>query len=337
MIFGRRKTQTERVQPARENSHRLRVREITAASASSLLLRLEPASPGDSVPASSAGAHVDFYLGDGLTRQYSLLNAPNAKGHYLVCVQRAEDSRGGSAFVHDHLTVGAEVTASSPRNTFPLRDDLPRALLLAGGIGITPMVSMAEALHDSGSTFELHAYAKKPIALPLDSYMSSRPWADHVHRHFSNAGDSFRSAGPAELLEPQEDTAIYLCGPEGFLQTATERAVSAGWHADQIITERFIPAATPREGDHTFDVIARSTGQRMQVPPGLSIADVLEANGYDTLRSCGQGFCGSCVLRVVEGTPDHRDSYQTDDEHASNASINVCVSRSLTPQLELDV
>lgn len=315
----------------------VRVVHRAAASDGAVLLRLDSADPDTPLHRFPAGAHVDLHVRPGLVRQYSLVGAPGADDHYLVCVQREADGRGGSLAVHDELHAGTELEVSAPRSTFELVPSASSALLIGGGIGLTPLVSMAEHLHREAMDFEFHAYARNASALPLHDDLQTRPWAHRIHRHFSDGGDSFRSTAPPALSAPHPESAVYVCGPEGFINLARSRAITAGWPLDRIVSERFAPADSPSGAGTAFDVIAASTGERMTVGADETIADVLESRGYETYRSCGQGYCGSCVATVRSGIPDHRDDFQTDAQRASNRQINICVSRSLTPLLELDV
>ncbi|MBD8207827.1 oxidoreductase, partial [Microbacterium sp. CFBP 8801] len=313
----------------------VRVTATSLVAEATMLLRLEPVGPQPLAPF-SAGAHIDVHLGDGMTRQYSLIGAPGASDSYLICVRRDSRGRGGSIVIHDDVSSGARLQISPPRNTFSLIPDTT-ALLLGGGIGLTPLVSMAETLHANDAEFELHVYARSAAALPLREHLLERPWADRLHTHFSEQGDSFRAAAPAALSAPDRRRMIYVCGPEGFVELARRRASTSGWGNDQVRSEQFTVGNVVRDADSSFDVVATSTGERMTISSHESIADVLERHGYETYRSCGQGYCGSCVMAVRSGNPDHRDASQTAQEHISGGLINVCVSRSLSPVLELEV
>lgn len=307
-----------------------------AVSDRAVLLHLRPSSVASVTTA--PGAHIDVHLSNGLVRQYSVVNAGLDEGLLSFCVQREDSGRGGSLHAHDTLQVGEIVHISPPRNTFSLAPSAAPVLLLAGGVGITPLVSMAASLHRRGTPFELHAYSRGRAELPLAEHLLASDYAASVVLHSSGDGDSFRISGPTMLTRPSGDGAIYACGPTAFVELARQRAVGAGWRSDQFVSERFTPDL-PRadSGDAPFTVVAASTGERMLVEPTESIADVLERRGYETYRSCGQGYCGSCVTPVVNGIPDHRDDFQSESEHASNAMINVCCSRSLSDVLELDV
>lgn len=307
-----------------------------AVSDRAVLLHLRPTT--ETALATTPGAHADLHLNNGVVRQYSLVNAGSDDGLLAICVQRDDAGRGGSLHVHDTLHVGEKVQISPPRNTFPLLPSAAPVLLLAAGVGITPLMSMAATLHRQGTPFELHVYGRRRAGLPLVDHLLAADYAASVFLHLSADGDSFRVSGPAMLTQPAAAGAIYACGPDSFVDLARERAVGAGWRSDQILSERFTPdAPSPLAGDAPFTVVAASTGERMRVEPTESIAEVLERRGYETYRSCGQGYCGSCITPVLSGVPDHRDDFQSDAEHASNAQINVCCSRSLSDVLELDV
>lgn len=316
----------------------VRVHDITRAARDALLVELRPVEPDQELETFDAGAHVDLHLDEHLVRQYSLVSHGEDTARYLVCVRHDPNGRGGSAAVHERLTVGDVVEVSRPRNTFPLGGSDSSAVLLAGGVGITPFVTMAEQLHRRGTPFELHAWSRDADALPLLALLTASPWRDRITLHHSDDGDSFRTSWPRSLESVDDGGAVYACGPEGFVSVARDRARAAGWRTDQVRCESFDPPAEPtRDGDRTFTVVARSTGERIEVGADESIADALERRGYETYRSCGQGHCGSCLTAVLAGVPDHRDDFQTEVDHAAGTRINTCCSRSLSPVLELDV
>lgn len=325
--------------PVPQPVSRRRVRVIRKESVSDRAVLLElQATDSVALEPFAAGAHIDLHIPPGLIRQYSLVDIGRS-GDYAICVQREASGRGGSVAVHDRLREGDALTISSPRNTFGMEQSSGRVLLLAAGVGVTPLVSMAAHLHRTGSDFELHAYARSVDALPLHDHLESAPYRDRVFMHDSSLGDSFRTSAPTLLDRPLDGGAVYICGPESFVALARERAKDAGWRPEQVHSERFTQEAEgPMPGGSaSFSVIAASTGEEMTVEPDESIADVLERHGYETYRSCGQGYCGSCIARVISGIPDHRDHVQSPEEHAGNSHINVCCSRSLSEVLELDV
>lgn len=282
----------------------------------------------------TAGAHVDLHIDDATIRQYSLVGQLDDAVTYRLCIQREDLGRGGSVLAHDSLAIGDVVRVSRPRNAFELVPGSTTAVLLGGGVGLTPLTAMAHQLHAEGVPFQLHAYAASPSLLPLSDYLREQPFAASVHQHFSTQGDSFRDASPAILNEPTPDGALYVCGPSGFIETALARAEAAGWAPANVVTESFEPITST---GGPFIVVAASSGQRMAVGEQESIAEVLERHGYESYRSCGQGYCGSCLTRVVDGIPDHRDVFQDAAQHATNAWISTCSSRAAGPELTLDV
>lgn len=316
----------------------VRVHSIRAVTPRAVAVRLESAIDGVPLVPFEPGSHVDVHLRDDIVRQYSLVGSGKNPSRYEICVQRAAGSRGGSARVHEALRAGDRLAVSLPRNTFALREVAGPSLLLAGGIGITPFVSMAGRLHETGADFRLHAYVRDGADLPCRQELTTSAWSDRIIVHESARGDSFRQGGPSEVLTPSRSGAVYVCGPDGFAAAALARARAAGWDEAQVITEAFAaPARDPGALGREFVVVAASTGQRMLVPSDRSIADVVEHHGYDSRRSCGQGYCGSCLTRILAGTPDHRDTVQTPAQHASDSWINLCCSRARTPELVLDI
>lgn len=311
------------------------VHQMTVASSRALLIELRSTDPERPLPAFRAGSHLDLHLG-GLVRQYSLLGDPAERHRYLVCVLREDGGSGGSDYVHRTLRVGERLTVSAPRTTFALDSGAARSILVGGGIGITPLLAMAEDLHRRRAAFELHCYARSEAELPLRDHIEQRPYLARTRFHYSAGGDSLRDGTPAYLADPT-DAAVYVCGPTGFIDTVRVHAAAAGWAEDAVLVERFQAGAPIDLAGGEFTVIARSTGQRMPVDDGETIAEVLERHGYEVFLSCEQGICGSCLTPVLAGIPDHRDEVQTVAEHAANTQINICCSRSLSAVLELDI
>ncbi|MFT4081890.1 MAG: PDR/VanB family oxidoreductase [Nocardioides sp.] len=296
-----------------------------------LELRRPDATP---LPAAEPGAHIDVHLSTAagkMVRPYSLLDVTDP-GRYLICVQLETDGRGGSRHVHERLRVGQRLTVSAPRSTFTLGDGRRHAVLLAGGIGITPLLAMAGALEARGASYELHCYSRGP--LPLAEYVAAQPYAGRVEHHRSDLGQSLRDSAPEWSVT--DDIVVYACGPRGFLDKVGEHAAAVGVPADRVRTERFVTEEPVDATGDSFVVVAASSGERMTVADE-TIAEVLERHGYEVVLSCEQGICGSCLTGVIDGIPDHRDEVQTPAEHAANGQINVCVSRSRSAVLTLDV
>ncbi len=304
------------------------------------VLLIELRAPTGELPGWQAGSHIDLHLSDSrgtpLIRQYSLLGSDADASRYLVAVLRERAGRGGSAAVHDRLRVGDRLRISAPRNTFPLAA-AARSLLVAGGIGITPMLAMADRLERDGADYELHAYSASMATMPLLEHAAGRPYAGRLVTHLSSTGDSMRAGAPPYLGAPGPGDALYVCGPPAFIDAVVGSAAAAGWPEESVHVERF-ELAEPLEltGD-AFAVVAASTGLRMPVAEDETIAEVLQRHGFEVFLSCEQGICGSCITGVLDGIPEHRDEVQSAAEHAANTQINICCSRSRTPTLVLDI
>jgi vanillate O-demethylase ferredoxin subunit len=288
---------------------------------------------GAALPPFAAGAHVDVHLPNGLVRQYSLCNAPGETHRYLIAVLRAADSRGGSQAMHDDVDVGALLTISAPKNHFPLAD-AERTLLLAGGIGITPILAMAETLAADGAEFEFHYCVRSPERAAFLERIRSAGFATQVQVHY----DADRTLDLASLLAaPQPGTHLYVCGPQGFIDHVLDNAKARGWSAGQLHVEYFGAAAADTGGDQPFDVRLAASGRVVTIPVGRTVLKVLAEQGVDIPYSCEEGVCGTCLTRVLEGVPDHRDLYLTDAERAANDQFTPCCSRARTPLLVLDL
>lgn len=318
------------------------VHTISLASATSHTYELRAAT-GGALPSFEAGAHIDVHLGPSLIRPYSLCNSPQETGRYLICVRRDEAGRGGSRALHRDLAVGRRLRISPPRNHFPLVA-AERHVLVAGGIGITPLLSMAEALAARGAAFVLHYYTSSAADAPLLERLGTSAFAERTVVHHSDQGDTIRTGLPAELLAPDPDTAVYVCGPDGFMTHVMAETAAAGWQPGQIHTERFataVPSVPSSAGDEVatefteFTVRIASTGIGYPVPADRTIADVLTAHGVEVELSCEQGICGACLTPVLAGEPDHRDEVQTPDERAAGNRITICCSRARAPELLL--
>jgi vanillate O-demethylase ferredoxin subunit len=291
---------------------------------------------GAPLPPFTAGAHVDVHLGPGLVRQYSLCNAPHERHRYVIGVLREPQSRGGSVALHERFHEGAEVEIGAPRNQFALREGRHFSVLFAGGIGITPLLAMAEHLHGEGLPFALHYSVRSPQRAAFRRRLEEAPFASSVHLHVASEGTHVDVA--AVLAQCPPGTHLYVCGPAGYIAHVLDTARSLGWGDDRLHREYFgaVPDA-PAEGEQPFDVRIASTGATYTVPPGRSVVQVLHEQGVDVPVSCEQGICGTCLTRVLEGIPDHRDLYQAEEEQAANDHFTPCCSRSKSPVLVLDL
>lgn len=287
-------------------------------------------SDGGDLPDFAAGAHIDVAVTDGIVRQYSLCNRAAARGSYQIAVLREENSRGGSAAVHDAFVVGRQVTVGRPRNLFPLSAEGSHSILIGGGIGITPIIAMAETLAAAGRSFELHYCCRAKS----DAAFAERVADMGGQLYLSRETGRFDAAAVIGPSRPGNH--IYVCGPAAFMDSVYGAALAGGWPEEVLHRELF--SATPSldgDADEPFEICLESTGACFIVPPGISVAAILAANGVDVPVSCEQGICGTCLTPVLSGVPDHRDSYLTDAERERGDCFTPCCSRALTPRLTI--
>ena len=291
--------------------------------------------PQDSsaLPAFSAGAHIDVHVAPGLIRQYSLSNDPAERDRYRIAVLREPVSRGGSAGMHDSVRAGDVLRVSGPHNHFPLVD-APRSLLLAGGIGVTPLLAMARALHAQDRDFEMHYCGRSASRMAFLDELASAPFASRVVLHADDVPEQKFDAGRV-LSQSSSDTHLYVCGPNGFMDHVLETARALGWPEAQLHREYFAGVATALATDGSFEIRVASTGLSCQVPAGQTVIEVLAAHGVQVPTSCEAGVCGTCLTRVLEGTTDNRDSFLTDAERSANDQFAHCCSLALSPLLVL--
>jgi ferredoxin-NADP reductase len=286
---------------------------------------------GYELPAWAPGAHVDLVLADGLVRQYSLCGDPDDLSTLHVAVLREEAGRGGSQHVHDELGEGDAVRVRGPRNHFPLVQ-ADRYLFIAGGIGITPILPMIAQVEAAGADWQLVYGGRTRSSMAFRAELQDRyPGKVVIHPQ-----DEAGLLDLPTLLADPGATAVYCCGPEGLLAAVEERCASLP--TGTLHVERFAPkdgaADGPRE---SFEVELAQTGTILTVPADRSVLDVVEDSGIQVLSSCQEGTCGTCETTVLSGIPDHRDSVLTDDEQAANDTMMICVSRSCSPRLVLDL
>lgn len=291
---------------------------------------------GAALPAFSAGSHIDVQLPGGLTRQYSLCNDAVEQHRYRITVLRDAVSRGGSVAMHDSVHEGDTLQISVPRNHFPLQH-ATRHLLFAGGIGVTPLLCMAQRLAAIDADFTLHYCTRSVERTAFRAEIAASVFADRVHFHFDAGEPEQKLDAGTVLAAPQPGTHLYVCGPTGFIDHVVNTAKARGWPAEQIHLEYFGAAPQDTVGDTGFAVRIASTGKSYTVGKDQSIVQALEQHGIEILTSCEQGVCGTCITRVLEGEPDHRDLYFTDEEKAKNDQCTPCCSRSKSPVLVLDL
>jgi vanillate monooxygenase ferredoxin subunit len=291
---------------------------------------------GAPLPAFSAGAHVDVTLRDGLVRQYSLCNDPLESHRYLIAVLRDAQSRGGSIAMHA-LEEGSLLEISEPKNHFPLHARATHSLLLAGGIGVTPIVSMAEALDRAGASFEMHYCTRSAARTAFRDRLAEPRFAGRVRLYFDDTSDSERLELDTLLAHPRSDRHLYVCGPSGFIAATIQTAKAAGWDEANVHREFFAAAPAQEDDGAAFQVQLSSTGRVIDVAPDMTVVAALAQAGIEIATSCEEGVCGTCLTRVLSGEPDHRDVYLMDEEKAANDRFLPCCSRSKSPMLVLDL
>ncbi len=291
---------------------------------------------GGELPPFSAGSHVDLHLTGGVIRSYSLLNDPAERHRYVVAVNRDADSRGGSRYVHETLRAGEVLSVSKPRNLFPLHEDASHSVLIAGGIGITPLLSMIRRLEALGRSWELfYAARTRNAAAFLDELQVIRPDPHlRVHLDFDDQRDGKLFDVVGIVREAPAQTHFYCCGPLPML--AAFEAATAERPVDHVHVEYFKPKeARALEGG--FEVKLARSRKTVEVKPGQTILDALLDAGVAAAYACSEGLCGTCETVVLEGVPDHRDQVLTDEERASNRTIMICCSGAISKTLVLDL
>jgi len=288
---------------------------------------------GAQLPEFGPGAHIDLHLANGLVRSYSLCGAPEVRDRYTVGVLLDRNSRGGSRFVHEQLRVGTTLTVAAPRNHFVLDEGAAHTVLVAGGIGVTPIVCMARRLAERGRSFTMLYCARSRAEAAFVEQLSA--YGDAVRFHF----DDEAGAPPdlkALLAGQDAATHFYCCGP-GPMLNAFEAACEAHGYPNVHIERFAADPATEAVQEGEYSVTLQRSGKNVLVPSGKSLLDAILEAGVQVEYSCREGVCGSCETAVVEGCPDHRDSVLSNSERASNKTMMVCVSGCKGPRLVLDI
>lgn len=291
---------------------------------------------GASLPEFTAGSHIDVYIRGGLVRQYSLCNAPLECHRYVIGVLREPESRGGSVAMHEEINEGDVIEISEPRNHFPLVTT-KRTLLLAGGIGITPLVCMAEQLSHIDADFELHYCTRSVARTAFRQRLLGSPYAHRVSFHHDDDGAEQLLQLSAVLGDCDDGVHLYVCGPAGFIDFVVKGAKELGWNESNIHREYFGAKPLERGSEAKFSVQIASSGRVFEIPPDRAVTAVLSEHGVEIPVSCEQGVCGTCLTRVLKGEPDHRDLYLTDLEKARNDQFTPCCSRAKSVLLVLDL
>ncbi len=295
-----------------------------------VLIALHSAAGGE-LPAWTPGAHIDVHLGGGLIRQYSLCGDPSVRSEWRIAVLKEKQSRGGSLALHTQIAEGQALEIGGPRNNFPLVD-ADDYILIAGGIGVTPIRTMAQALAWRGKHWKMLYGGRTRSAMAFLPELSA--FGDRV---CIRPEDEF---GLLDIVgwvgQPRLRTAIYCCGPEPLIK-AVESAC-ADWPDDALQVERFKPAVVASVANNrAFEVVLARAGVTLRVGADQTIADTVERAGIYIPRSCNEGTCGTCLTKLIAGTPDHRDSFLREKQKKANTHIMPCCSRSLSETLVLDL
>ena len=279
----------------------------------------------DLLPSFTAGSHIDAITSKGQRRSYSLANSPEQRDHYEIAVLREKDGRGGSVWMHDNLALGDFIEASVPKNNFPLNEEAKHHLLIAGGIGIVPLLSMGRWLSQLGASTILHYCARSPTSTPFANEVKE-VFGDNVNFHH-DGGDPKNGIDLQQVLSnPSDDTCLYVCGPSSLISAV--QGASAHWPEDNVRFEKFTADQSEplhQNEDIAFDIILSRQRKTLNVPPGKSILDVVSDAGLYVSSSCREGICGSCKVRLLGGEVEHRDSFLQNKEHQQ--SIMICSSR----------
>lgn len=289
------------------------------------------AQDGSPLPAWTPGAHIDLIFDEQFERHYSLCGDPSERRRWRVGVLREPAGRGGSEWLHERLQVGDVLRARAPRNHFAL-EPAESYVLVAGGIGITPLLPMIRELNRRGTDWRLLYGGRKRASMGFLPELEA-----YGERVSISPEDEF---GVLDLKtwigDPQPGVGVYCCGPERLLDAVELQC--AGWPDGALHIERFRPRSGALEGvAGSFELVLLSTGKSCIVGPNETIIDAIDRLGLHVPRSCGEGTCGTCITAVVEGIPDHRDSFLMGKKRAANKTICVCCSRALTPRLVLDL
>lgn len=312
---------------------RVRIASRVQESERIISLELVAADGGDLAPF-EAGAHIDVRVSPDITRQYSLLNSPCERHRYRLGILLEQESRGGSEAIHRSFLPGAEIDVSTPRNHFPLHPQAREVLLLAGGVGVTPIMSMAQQLVRDSVPFSMHYCVRSETCTAFARELLDSPFGHQVTLHIDSGPEQQRFSAMDVLQGVKPGAHLYVCGPGGFLDHVVKMAAFAGWSGDQIHLERFTAAPLAAEA---FTVVAQRSGIEVEVGAGQRISEALREAGIEIEMSCEAGVCGTCYTRVLDGEPDHKDSFQTNAELAANEGIAICCSGSKTLRLVLDI
>lgn len=286
------------------------------------------------LPTFQPGAHIDVHLPNGLIRQYSITNGPGELMSYVIGVKQESASKGGSKVLVETVREGDLLTISEPRNNFPLRRDATRTVLIAGGIGITPLLSMARFLDKSSLNYELHYFIRDDQQVAFRDQLAALKGKVIYH-----TGVAVPDVAPtiAGLLGPHSMAQhVYVCGPGPMLETVRREAANLGW-PDEAIHFEYFKNDKVIDDSSAFEIELARSAMTLHVPSGKTILEVMREAGLTVPSSCEQGACGTCLTTVMEGEVDHQDVYLNESEKRSNNCMMTCVSRAKSARLVLDI
>lgn len=316
----------------------LRVTQMTWEADGVVSVRLARIESDDPLPPWEPGAHIDVYVPDGTTRQYSLCGDPDDLSYWQIAVLREPEGRGGSAFIHDQLRVGDRLLVTRPKNNFAL-EDAPHYVLIAGGVGITPIMAMAEQLAREARPFHLTYGGRSAGSMAFRSRLAAL--GERVT--FLAEDEDGRPDLEALIKDLPEGGLVYVCGPVGLLRAVQAAAAAVhGVNQDLVRFELFSRAGMePTEtaaldADH-YELVLSESGHTLRLAPETNILDVVLALGVEVENDCRDGICGSCITPIRSGTVDHRDLVLTKKEQAAMDRMLICVSRPTCPRLELEL
>jgi ferredoxin-NADP reductase len=287
---------------------------------------------GGTLPAAAAGSHVTLNLSSGISRQYSLIVPGDAPTDYLIGVKREEQGRGGSAFIHDQFRVGDIVDVLPPQNNFPLDEGTGPALLIGGGIGVTPIIAMATRLQELGRSYDMFAAFRSDHHAILTGLLDKIP---DVTVHLDEATGAFFPMAETVAAAPR-DAHLYCCGPSPMIEKFLECARMDG-RDENLVHVEFFAANDEAATEGNFVVELAQSGLSLEIPPGKSILEAVRDAGVSVPSSCEQGVCAACETKVLEGVPDHRDAVLSASERKAGKSMMICCSGSLSKRLVLDL
>jgi len=299
------------------------------------MLSFELVAPdGSELPAFSAGSHIDVTIPGGLVRQYSLCNSESDRHRYLIAVWKDANSRGGSRAMHDVVNEGDVLQVSLPRNRFRVPRHTKSALLIARGIGVTPILSIADHLKAQEVPFAFHYVPALGSPELFQAKIQDSAFAENTTFYVEKMDQNL---DPAKVLaDPAEDTHLFICGVDWWLDPIIALAKKKGWPEERIHIERFTAKASAPLLDKVFEVKIASTGAVFKIPGDKSVSAFLEEKGVKIPTSCEQGMCGTCKVKILEGEADHRDKRLKDDQRAEGYFL-ACVSRAKGDLLVLDL